>query len=422
MIILFLLLNFIVYLFLSFYKIQYISKTFFKQAGIINPFVIFFLAQFPFDLLKLYIGPFFILENFFSNKYYNTALFINNIGIFSDTILFLISIRLSKKYNIKLNIFNFKTLTQRMIFASILFYFLFLIFFLFLSSHSFGVINWIKSPREGYQLHRTGAGQFWVFAISCLSISYTLTLYYVKSYRKILVLVLIYLYSAYLLGSKGIILDYFTFLFVILWLKKYRHLKSVFVLVMPILILFLLYIFFKSLTFSISDLSEVFTYFDHFVNSSYYFELYYNNDINLYYGKIFYTNFWSLIPRGIYPDKPYVYGINYINEIFWPGQAELTNTPAFGGPIAYFADFGIIGVVLMTILNPISFFSYYFLGQLLKNYNYKNIKDNGMLISLFILFTSPFFLFSLSFPLNIIFFIIIVVLINFLNRIKLYSN
>src|SRR5574344_1504815 len=48
-------------------------------------------------------------------------------------------------------------------------------------------------------------------------------------------------------------------------------------------------------------------YFDYYYNSTMFFEKFDNGEIPLFYGKLSLTNLWSLIPRSIYPDKPYVY-------------------------------------------------------------------------------------------------------------------
>ena len=40
-----------------------------------------------------------------------------------------------------------------------------------------------------------------------------------------------------------------------------------------------------------------------------------------------------------------------VNEHFFPGAAEATHTPAFGGPVPYFADFGLIGVIVYSFFN-----------------------------------------------------------------------
>ena len=87
-----------------------------------------------------------------------------------------------------------------------------------------------------------------------------------------------------------------------------------------------------------TDYEKVLSYFDFYINSSIYFKEYYSGKFILFYGQIYFSDFWSLIPRGLFPDKPYVYGITYVNEYFFPGAAAESNTPAFGGPISYYAD------------------------------------------------------------------------------------
>lgn len=34
---------------------------------------------------------------------------------------------------------------------------------------------------------------------------------------------------------------------------------------------------------------------------------------------------------------------------FFPGQAELTNTPAFGGAVEQFSDFGVMGMIIYRL-------------------------------------------------------------------------
>jgi hypothetical protein len=175
--------------------------------------------------------------------------------------------------------------------------------------------------------------------------------------------------------------------------------------------------FFGSL--SSFDIGEIFAYFDYYKNSAMFYETFFNDRIKLFFGQIYLSDFWGVVPRALVPSKPYAYGITLVNEYFWPGAAEATHTPAFGGPVAYFADFGIIGVVFFSLFNPVKFITYFFLGQLLKHYNYGNIKDHPVLLSLFILFVAPVFLMNLLFPANLIFFIIVIFLIMFHNRLVL---
>ena len=135
----------------------------------------------------------------------------------------------------------------------------------------------------------------------------------------------------------------------------------------PLALVLMLVNFFSSIGYNAdgTDYEKVLSYFDYYVNSALYYKEYYSGKIDLFNGKIFFSDFWSLIPRGLFPNKPYVYGITHVNEYFFPGEAEQTNTPAFGGPINYFADFGIFGVIFLTFFDPLKFIYYFFLCHIL---------------------------------------------------------
>src|SRR5450830_1500114 len=69
------------------------------------------------------------------------------------------------------------------------------------------------------------------------------------------------------------------------------------------------------------DLQAIFEYFDYYKNAADYYRGYLSGEINLFHGDVLLTSLWSYVPRGIFPDKPIVYGILHVNEIFFPGQA-----------------------------------------------------------------------------------------------------
>lgn len=412
--------NISLYFFVQLLKLRFLSN-FFKHNTFANtnPFIILFIVKLPVDLFKVVIGPLFILEDGVENLYYNISILYTTLNISIDFILLLFAFAISKKYSFRISNLNVRTKYSRMMLASTVFYFLFLISFVLLANNSFGVLNWIRAPRTGYQLHRTGAGQYWVFAISFLSISFTIFTFAVKKFRNLVILLFLFLYSAFLLGSKGIVLEFLTFFLIALWLRRYNGLKKIFFIVVPLAFI-LMIVNFLSSSFNNGGINyiAILSYFDYYVNSTMYFKEYYSGGINLFYGKILLTDFWSLVPRSFYPSKPYVYGITYVNEHFFPGAAEETNTPAFGGPIKYFADFGILGIIFLTFLNPFRFIYYFFLCQLLKSYNFESIRNNLYRFLLFGFFTSPFFLFSLSFPLNIFFLLFISITLLIINRLK----
>lgn len=413
--------NIFIYFYLQFLKLRYLSLYFKnrKFAGT-NPFIILFLFKLPVDIFKVLIGPPFILESGIYDVYYNIAILVTSLSLLAENLLLRSAFLISNKYTFNSHILNIKTKYSRMIYASVFFYFLFFLSFFLLSSSSFGFLNWIKDPRTGYQLYRIGAGQFWVFAISFLSISFAIFAFSVKKNLNLIIILVPYLCSAYLLGSKGIVLEFLVFFLIALWIRRFRSLKKIFLFTLPIAFILMIINFFSTAAPGADgvDLKSVLSYFDYYVNSAMFYKEYYHGGIDLFYGKIYFSEFWSLVPRGLYPSKPYVYGITHVNEHFFPGAAEATNTPAFGGPVNYFADFGLLGVILLTFLDPFKFIYYFFLCQLLKNYDYEKMKNNLFLFLLFLFFTAPFFLFSLSFPLNMIFLFMVSVILFIFNKIS----
>lgn len=414
------LINLLAYFYIQILKLRYLSKFFKKEDRFFNPFNIVFISQLPIDVLRVVVGPIFILENGVSNKYYNVAIFCSTLSFFVDYLLLKSTFFVSKKYTFVTTSFDFSIKKNRIKISAVFFYVLFFTCLFLLASSSFGFINWLLNPREGYQFHRSGAGFLWVLAISFLSVSFVLSSLYAKSRIKLFLIFFIYAFSAYFLGSKGIVLDFFLYFLIILWLTKYKKLKYIYIIMLPLVFGIMLYNFFSSA--GTTDFKEVFSYFDHYVNATMYYEAYYTNKIDLFYGKVYFSDFWNLVPRGVYPNKPYVFGITHVNEFFFPGAAEETNTPAFGGAVNYFADFGIAGVILFSFINPIKFISYFFLCQLLKNYTYESIVNNSYILLLFILFTAPYFLFYLIFPLNMALFFFISVIILLFNRITLFKK
>lgn len=407
-------LNISFYFLLLFLKVKYYGSKI-KNKNFLNPFLIIFLFQLPVEVSRILIGPAFLMKNGIFDFYFNVAVFITSVALLSELLIMFVTWKISSRIKLISNTFRYRIRPSKMLSIAFFFYILFFVFLFLLASNSFGFINWILNPRLGYQLHRTGAGQFWVFAISTLSVSFTLFCIYTKSIFRLFILFLFFVSSAYLLGSKAIILDFFIFFLIMLWLRKFKYFRLISLFGVPLALIVMMINFFGG-NLNSFDTVELFSYFDYYKNSAQFYEDYFTGKIDLFYGKIYITDFWSILPRSLFPEKPYSYGITLVNEIYWPGAAEETNTPAFGGPVGYFADFGIFGVILFTLLNPLKYISYLFFWQLVKNYNLDDIKNDSLILALFILFVSPVFLMNLSFPINLVFYIIILLIIMFHNR------
>jgi hypothetical protein len=94
------------------------------------------------------------------------------------------------------------------------------------------------------------------------------------------------------------------------------------------------------------ELQSILEYFDYYKNAADYYNAHFKGELPLFWGDVTLSSLWSYVPRALAPDKPAVYGILLVNEHFFPGAAELTNTPAFGGAVEQYADFGVLGVLV----------------------------------------------------------------------------
>lgn len=371
----------------------------------------------PVALFKTFIGPAYLLEDGLFDKYYNYALFMSNLQLLITLQVTRFFLKVFKSYKTSLQKIvkkitpKWKVKRSKMFFLSFLFLFLFFLSFYILSTNSLGFINWIISPRTGYQFHRTGAGQYYALALLFLSTSFSLRLLFLKKTKNILLFTILYIIFSWLLGSKHIILNFCIYTIIILWFRQFKHLGKFIRYFTPIIFIPML------LNFGSFDLNDVASYFDYYVNSAMYFKEYFTGNIDLFWGEIRTTEFWALFPRSIFPDKPYVYGFLLVNEHFFPGAAEATHTPAFGGPIASFADFGVLGVIWDSLFNFQLWFQLLCYHIVFTNKNIETLKSNPIYIYVFLLLFAPNFLQFLPFPLSLITFLFLSSIISFINRV-----
>lgn len=404
---------------LTIYFPIYISKK--LNLPFWNPITISMFILIPVELFRTYLGPAYLLDNGLLNKYYNYAILTSNIELMCKYFITTKLISFFYKhqgYILKLQQthFHWEVKRSRMFLLSALTLCLFFFFMYIVASHSIGLAAWIKSPRLGYQFHRTGVGQYYALAVLSISVSYALLLLYIKNKKNIYISFLVYLCIAFLLGSKGVLLAIAIYTFIILWYHNLNHFGRKIVLSLPVCFIPLL------INYNSFQIEDILSYFDYYVNSAMYYEAYFTHQINLFHGDIALSHLWGIVPRSIYPDKPYVYGFTLVTEYFFPGAAEATHTPAFGGPIASFADFGMFGVVLLSIFDLglwIKIFSY-FIIFLQKDIT--SLRRNPLIVYLFILTFAPEFLLYLLFPLSFILFLLVAKTISVFNRISIRNN
>ncbi len=412
-------LNLIIYVFLECYCPVYLSKK--MGLGIVSPITIVAYSTLPIILFKAFIGPAFLLNDGLFNKYYNYAILMTSIALLGKFFLIKYSILFFKRYKITRSIANsfsphWHIAPKRLFIAATILLLMGFFCFLLVATHSYGVINWILDPRTGYQLHRTGAGQFFALAILFYSIAFTIFTIYIKKDINVLFCILGFIISVYFLGTKDVILSFGITGIVILWFRKSKYFYKTLYFGIPAIFLLML------LNFGSANLEEVASYFDYYTNSAMYYEEYFNGGINLFHGELFLTSFWEVVPRALYPEKPFVYGFLIVNEHFFPGMAEATNTPAFGGPVGAFADWGIIGVLTSSFLDYHFVFELFLYYYLFKNCNLEHIKKSPFLLYCLIILFAPAFMKYIGFPLNLILWIFIVKIISISNRIIIRFN
>lgn len=209
-----------------------------------------------------------------------------------------------------------------------------------------GGMRWITDTREAYIQNRAGAGQFYLgmqwFVMSAL-------LYYLWSRRPkkglhIIILIIIFFSITYFSGSKGNILSvglimvvYFNYYIRPILTKEY------------IFLVFLFAFFFSYLLLVQGSNLNIFMYFGDYFNTTAWFISRFE-EFKFNYGSARLGELWFYVPRGLYQDKPYEYGVLMINQVLFPNMAEIGNTPGFLSWTLSYLDFGIIGVFIDGIL------------------------------------------------------------------------
>ena len=315
------------------------------KLPLLSPVSFIYLISAVFLSLKAYLGPIVVLEN------YDGYIFGLTVEI-TYWIVQLLTALLLSRYRFKINFIKFRTFPIRSIhFGSMQIYLLLVIFVIFLLvSSKFGFLNWISDPRTGYQFYRDGLGLFYaIFSNLICFLSFAL-MYRKKNIPLMFISCIFVMYLGYLTGSKGVILN----ILVIVLFLLYGHSKRLFMnvaVVGSIGVLILIFMSFKSAFSGALTVANFLSYFDAYYNSARWYELYLDGQANLYYGKIVFSNLYAMVPSIIFPDKPDIYGILHINEIFYPGMAELGFTPAFDSQLLNFVDFGFLGIIIFGIFS-----------------------------------------------------------------------
>lgn len=313
----------------------------------INPFTIVLTVALPVELMKLYVGPLFIIGGGLFDTGYQYALLMANLLALMQAAGTVFFFRLSKSMGVHRYLpFQQVSLGQRDFrLGSWLFLLIYLGALFALASAEFGVVNWLQNPRIGYQLFRTGQGHWYALATSALSVSFVLAFLARPTPAHLFLILVVYLVLGYFLGAKTVWLAIFTATLVFIWFLRWRHMGKLILAGVPLFFVLLSINFY--LTFDSGfELGSFIGYFDYYMNAANYYRGYLNGEVDLFYGEVATSSLWAYVPRAFWLDKPFVYGMLHVNEIFYPGLSEMTHTPAFGGAVEQHADFGALGVVV----------------------------------------------------------------------------
>ena len=312
----------------------------------INPFSITLMVTMPVELMKLFVGPIFLIDGGLFDTGYQYALLMAGLLALAQAAGAVFFFHFAKSFRAYRYLpFQRISLGRRDMRRGALFFLLVFFIALFLLANAeFGVLNWFQNPRMGYQMYRAGQGHWYALATSALSVSFVLAFLARPTARHLLFNLIVYLGLGYFLGSKEVLLTIFTTTLVFLWFLRWRHLGKLMLVGAPLLFGLLVFNLYLALG-NVFELGSIIGYFDYYKNAADYYRSYLNGEINLFHGEVVMSSLWTYVPRAIWPDKPVVYGILHINELFYPGLAEIS-TPAFGGAVEQHADFGVLGVAV----------------------------------------------------------------------------
>lgn len=318
----------------------------------VNPLTIAMALGLPVQLFKLIGGPLVLIDGGLADSGYQFAVLMSNLQIICETASLVFFYQLFARVRVERALpLRRVTLSRRDARrAEYVFLALFAACYLLLALGEFGLGAWLANPREGYQFHRSGAGQWYALATTFLGVAFLLSFISRPTPGAVVLNMLLYVFLGYFLGSKGTLLTIFTSGVVYLWFIRWRHLHKFIAFGLPLIFALLLVNLFLAMADGFG-ISAVLEYFDYFKNAADYYDAYFTGQIHLFHGDVLLSSVWAYVPRAVWPDKPYVYGVLLVNEFFYPGQAELTNTPAFGGAVEQFADFGVIGVVAFGLFS-----------------------------------------------------------------------
>ena len=241
------------------------------------------------------------------------------------------------------------------------------LFYVILAEKSgFGLLAWLQDPRTGYQFYRRGTGHLYVVSIATLSFAYLYILFFwVNNNRKLIAVTTAFVFLLYFYASKmTILLTIFeAIVFYNFFLRKIKTRQAIVMFCMLLLSFTMLFWSYGSRKDPTHLSIRILKYADYYTNGRRFFADF-KDEFQHVYGKEYFDSLWGYVPRAFYPKKPYSYGvIRYVTEHYYPGAGASGHTPAFGGPVEEYLNFGLIGIISVGFVRGyiLSLFYTYFL-------------------------------------------------------------
>jgi hypothetical protein len=261
--------------------------------------------------------------------------------------------------------------------------------------------TFLTDPRYAYQHHRSGVGLFWILLISFSGILFVH--YSFKSDRLKFSVVFLFALLAAMSGSKHVLVVYFLCVFFVLAIRGFR-VKMHYYLIGGSFLVVLLLLNFGQFGADENFLLRVGRYYNALDLAKLVFQDYESGQLEFKYGEIFTSSFWSYIPRGLYPEKPFAYGSVLVLEDYFPGMAATGHTPSFGPLTTDFVDFWYFAP-LINILTELKV-SIYLFGLLTLAYG-KFLSKSLFVMASFVVLAPAF-----GFHMPLIIFLLLIVLLS----------
>jgi len=211
-----------------------------------------------------------------------------------------------------------------------------------------GGMLWLTNTREAYLVYRAGAGPFFALTQWLLTFAF---LYYLWSHRpqwlRLLLIMFFFAIPMYFLGSKSNLLTVFVIGLVYYNFRIKRIPFPAFFVIVPLIFLAVIGLLLTQDSYG-SLLAAPLYFKDYFDTSARFLSRF--DEFGFYYGKGWLSSLWFYVPRGLYPDKPYEYGVTLIHQVLFPGAAAGGHTPGLLPWSLSYLDFGVAGVLVRGVL------------------------------------------------------------------------